>query len=92
MASGSFAVVTFFHCCSTPFVSEPDPQTDQPTQLNEYEKSLANRKAAMLQEIHYDTERLDKIEDRLTSLSDLIGTFFQKVMEQGEVTEQSSSI
>lgn len=46
----------------------------------------------MLQEIHYDTERLDKIEDRLTSLSDLIGTFFQKVMEQGEVTEQSSSL
>ena len=74
------------------FAPDPDPQPEQTATLNDYEKSLASRKTTMLQEIHYDTERLDKIEDQLTSLGDLISQFFQKVMEQGEVTEQSSSI
>ena len=61
------------------------------SEVSEFEKSLSYRKNLMLQEIHYDTQRLEKTEENLRSVSDIMNLFTQKVVEQGAMTEQGKN-
>lgn len=56
---------------------------------SEFERGLESRKQDMLRRIKYDTKRLEEVESRFKSVSEIMNLFSQKVMEQGASTDQS---